>query len=112
MRRRSLAAVLVLLSAPPVFGSDNKLSLAGAIDGRLRIHMTLRIANGAATDSYSYDKYGKPIALRGTATADGSVFLDELDAADRPAAQFRGKLSSGNHLDGRWHKTGDTRGLP
>jgi hypothetical protein len=111
MRRLRLSGLLLLL-AGAVSAGESDLSLAGSIDGRLRVHMTLRIDQGRVSGTYSYDKYGEPIAVRGTLAADGSLVLDEYDAVGRPAAQFRGRLAAGNRLAGRWHKAGDARGLP
>src|SRR5262249_27484958 len=87
-----LPAVAIALGMPPP--ESRELMLAGTLDGRLGIHMTLKIDAGRATGSYSYDRYRKPIPLRGSLGENASLLLDELDARGGLVAQFRGTLDS------------------
>lgn len=68
--------------------------------GKYKVRMSLNLANGRVTGTYSYDHVGKPLNLRGT--VDRSALFDylgdncelkELDASGKTTGTFSGALT-------------------
>jgi len=74
--------------------------------------MTLENRDGSLQGTYSYDKVGTPITLRGAVVGPDGVVLDELNPSGTATARFTGRFVSNGILAGTWKKPGSTNDLP
>jgi hypothetical protein len=84
----------------------------GDINGKYKIKMTLVYDGAAVKGEYFYVSQLKDIALRGS-MGENDITLDELDAAGKVVATFRGTLiEECDKIKGTWQKTGSAEKLP
>ncbi|MCA9801926.1 MAG: hypothetical protein KC777_08075 [Cyanobacteria bacterium HKST-UBA02] len=100
-------------------GGKQLLSLAKTYQGTIgkyKVKMSLNLANGKVTGTYSYDHVGKPLNLRGTVDRSklfeylgDNCELKELDASGKTTGTFSGALTDYEFF-GNW--TAGKKSLP
>ena len=110
----SLLALLVVLSMGwPHTAAARTRQFLGAINGKLRIVMTIDINGGSVDGSYYYEKYKTDIRLQGSIDAKGNLSLTEFDPKDgKISGTFVGKFVNSQRLEGKWIKGDGSKTFP
>lgn len=87
-------------------------SFAGSIDGRYEITMNLRRSGRELSGSYSYNKVGTNISLKGTIDEQENFVIDEFDEKGNSTGVFKGRFVSDNKLEGTWSKPNGANTMP
>jgi len=95
-----------------IFNSEKIRKFLGSIDNRFGIHMTLENRDGSLQGTYSYDKVGTPITLRGAVVGSDGLVLDEINASGATTARFTGRFASNGILAGNWKEARSANALP
>ena len=81
------------------------------IVGMTRIGMDLQFTGAAVAGSYWYEKYRKPIRVRGERTGE-QIRLEEFDDAGAVTGRFSGAFEGTTRIEGDWTSGDGTRVLP
>ena len=92
-------------AVPPWSGP---VMLRGEIARGLRIEMQLVREGSKLSGSYSYERIGKDIPVRGTIDEAGSMVLEEFVKGQKTGI-FTGNFVSAARIEGKWSKPGSTR---
>jgi hypothetical protein len=79
-------------------------TFSGNIDGKYGITMNLTRKGNDIVGNYFYNKVKQPIAISGSIDAEGTLTLEETDAAGKVTGIFEGTLFSDTELTGKWSK--------
>ena len=99
-------------TATPSEGITSDQVFAGSIDGKYEIRMNLRRSGRELSGSYSYNKVGKNIDLKGTIDEQNNFVIDEFDEKGNSTGVFRGRFVSDNKLEGTWSKPNGANPMP
>lgn len=83
----------------------------GIVGDGLRIGMDLQFTGAAVAGSYWYEKYRKPIRVRGERTGE-QIRLEEFDDAGAVTGRFSGAFEGTTRIEGDWTSGDGTRVLP
>jgi len=103
-----LALVLSLAQAANVRAQSAPPQTFRGTIGEQAVVMKLQRDGDKLTGTYSYERIGQSITLKGQVDAQGNVTLAEFDTAGRQTGQFKGKLEPDEErtdafiLDGTW----------
>ncbi len=89
-----------------------KMSLAGTINGKLRIQMTLQAEGNNLKGKYFYESQKKDIALSGTVDNERNITLSESDTLGNPTGSFKGKFVSEGRVEGQWSNVDSSKSFP
>jgi len=94
----------------PQSGADREF--VGTINHTLGIRIRLSKAGTLFTGSYSYEKIGKSLRLKGAMDTDVEFHLEEYDDAGNQTGKFEGKFVSADWIEGSWSPIKGRKPLP
>ncbi|MBW9150480.1 hypothetical protein K2F40_16170 [Clostridium sp. CM028] len=91
---------------------QKELSMSGAINRNLNVHMKLFFNSNEVSGTYYYDKYKTDIILKGVYDMDNNVTMNELDNNENITGVFKGKIFSNGEYIGSWSNLDGTKEMP
>ena len=98
-------------SKPECLPDGGSLEFRGALDGRIRIEMTLRRSGSSVDGTVTYTKYGVPIPVRGSLDGSGSLELNEYDGKGTHTGRYSGRFVTSCGVEGSWIKPDGSKSL-
>lgn len=99
------------VSKPDCLSDGGSLEFRGALDGRIRIQMTLRRSGRSVDGTVTYTKYGVPIPVRGSLDDSGSIELNEYDGKGTHTGRYSGRFVTSCGIEGSWIKPDGSKSL-
>lgn len=84
----------------------------GTINNQYAIEMNLQRNGDNLSGTYLYSKHKVDIPIKGTIDGQGNFVINEFDNKGNQTGIFKGKLVSGNAMDGTWSKPNGDKSMP
>ncbi len=108
-----LFVIFLIFLISPAFAVDHfEMTYAGTINNNLKVHLKLKCDGEVLSGSYSYDRAGVDIPIRGKIDRLNRFTLQEYGEPGKITGVFEGRLVSRIKAQGEWMAPNSSKRLP